>query len=136
MMRKWLAGLLLVSPLSLAADGSWSNHSFGGTLTHGKQVLKSKPVQSPSPLPSGAVASRVYWAIATTGYTPDGFRIRLCSATRCLPLPGFNGEMPLPAGFPAAGPFRFEYHSMGGGRLDSPMTILRNQLTISYRHLR
>lgn len=135
-MRRVGLALLLISPLALAADGSWSSDSFGGTLTRGRLVQKSKPVQSPSPLPAGAVASRVHWKIKTSGYTPDGFRIRLCSATRCLPLSGFNGEIPLPAGFPAAGPFRFEYYAAVGGRLDAPLTVLSNQVTVSYRLVR
>ncbi|MGK3631588.1 flagellar protein FlhE [Enterobacter cloacae] len=133
MMRAVLA-LLLVSPLAVAADGSWSGESFGGTLTRGQMVLKSKPVQSPSPLPAGVVASRVYWKIQTDGLIPVGFRIRLCSAARCLTLPGFAGELPLPAGMPAGGPFRFEYYSVAGGRLDTPLTVLSNQVTVSYRN--
>lgn len=133
MIRAALA-LLLVSPLAVAADGSWSSSSFGGTMTLGQQVLKSKPVQSPSPLPAGAVASRVHWKIKTHGLTPVGFRIRLCSAARCLTLPGVVGEMTLPAGMPAGGPFRFEYYSVAGGRLDAPLTVLSNQVTVSYRH--
>ncbi|STQ10809.1 flagellar protein FlhE [Enterobacter cloacae] len=101
-MRAVLA-LLLVSPLAVAADGSWSGESFGGTLTRGQMVLKSKPVQSPSPLPAGAVASRVYWKIQTDGLTPAGFRIRLCSTTRCLRLPGFAGELPCLPGYQPPG---------------------------------
>ena len=132
-MTRWVPGLLLISPLVMAADASWSSSSFGGTMTRGQQVLKSKPVQSPSPLPAGAVASRVHWKIATHGLTPPGFRIRLCSAARCLPLSGFSGEQPLPAGMPAGGPFRFEYYSAAGGRLDAPLTVLSNQVTVSYR---
>ena len=133
MMRAALA-LLLVSPLAVAADGSWSSSSFGGTMTLGQQVLKSKPVQSPSPLPAWAAASRVHWKIKTHGLTPVGFRIRLCSAARCLTLPDVVGEMTLPAGMPAGGPFRFEYYSVAGGRLDAPLTVLSNQVTVSYRH--
>ncbi|HFK6080094.1 TPA: flagellar protein FlhE [Enterobacter cloacae] len=133
-MRRAVLALLLVSPLAVAADGSWSGESFGGVMTRGQLVLKSKPVQSPSPLPAGAVASRVYWKIQTDGLTPPGFRIRLCSTTRCLTLPGFAGELPLPAGMPAAGPFRFEYSSVAGGRLDTPLTVLSNQVTVSYRN--
>lgn len=133
-MRRAGLALLLVSPLAMAADGSWSASSFGGTMTRGQVVLKSKPVQSPSPLPAGAVASRVHWKIQTSGLTPAGFRIRLCSATRCLTLPGFAGELPLPAGMPAGGPFRFEYYSVAGGRLDTPLTVLKNLVTVSYRN--
>lgn len=133
-MKRTGLGLLLLSPLAMAADGSWSSSSFGGTMTLGKQVLKSKPVQSPSPLPAGAVASRVHWKIATHGPTPPGFRIRLCSAARCLPLPGVAGEQPLPAGMPAGGPFRFEYYSAAGGHFDAPLTVLSNQVTVSYRN--
>lgn len=133
-MRRAGLGLLLLTPLAMAADGSWSGSSFGGTMTRGQVVLKSKPVQNPSPLPAGAVASRVNWKIQTDGLTPAGFRIRLCSATRCLTLPGYAGELPLPAGMPAGGPFRFEYYSVAGGRFDTPLTVLSNQVTVSYRY--
>lgn len=133
-MRRAGLGLLLLTPLAMAADGSWSGSSFGGTMTRGQVVLKSKPVQSPSPLPAGAVASRVNWKIQADGLTPAGFRIRLCSATRCLRLPGYAGELPLPAGMPAGGPFRFEYYSVAGGRFDAPLTVLSNQVTVSYRY--
>ncbi|WP_457947313.1 flagellar protein FlhE [Enterobacter mori] len=135
MIRAGIA-LLLVSPLAIAADGAWSSQSFGGTLTRDHQVLKSKPVQSPSPLPAGAVASRVNWKISSHGLIPAGFRIRLCSAARCLPLSGFSGEQPLPADMPAGGPFRFEYYSVAGGGLDAPFTVLSNQVTVSYRNRR
>jgi len=125
--------LLLISPLAIAADGSWSNQSFGGTLTRGQQVLKSKPVQSASPLPAGAVATRVNWKIATDGLTPAGFRIRLCSTAHCITLPSVAGERSLPRGMPAGGPFRFEYYSVAGGRFETPLTVLSNQITVSYR---
>lgn len=132
MMKMGVAGLLFLSPLAFAADGAWTSQSFGGTLTRGQQTLKSKPVQNPSPLPGGAVASRVWWKIHADGPTPVGFRIRLCSNNRCLMLPGVAGEMPLPAGFPADGPFRFEYFSPARGPLHPQLTILSNQVTISY----
>lgn len=128
--------LLLVSPLAIAADGSWSSQSFGGSLTLGQQVLRSKPLQSPSPLPAGVVATRVNWKIQTDGLTPVGFRIRLCSAARCITLPGVAGERSLPGGMPAGGPFRFEYYSIAGGRFEAPLTVVRNQITVSYRHSR
>lgn len=133
-MMKAALALLLVSPLATAADGSWSGQSFGGTMTRGQKVLKSRPVQSPSPLPAGAVASRVSWRIETYGLVPADFRIMLCSPSRCMTLPGMGGEMPMSAGMPASGPFRFEYYSMTGGRSDAPLTVLSNQMTVSYRN--
>ncbi|OQD48735.1 flagellar protein FlhE [Enterobacter cancerogenus] len=132
-MRRAALALFLVSPLTVAAEGSWSSQSFGGTLTRGQHVLKSKPVQSLSPLPAGAVATRVNWKIQMNGLTPVGFRIRLCSASRCMPLPGVAGERSLPGGMPAGGPFRFEYYSVAGGRFETPLTVLSNQITVSYR---
>lgn len=131
-MRKFGLGLILASPLAIAADGSWSNQSFGGTITRENQTLKSKPVQSPSPLSPGTVATRVYWKINTSGPTPAGFRIRLCSAMRCLKLPGLAGEMALFADIPAGGPFRFEYASPKGGTFNFPLTVMSNQMTVSY----
>lgn len=132
MMTRALAGLMLASPLALAADGSWSSQSFGGTMTRGGQVVKSRPVQSPSPLASGATASRAYWKISTNGPTPVGMRIRLCSAARCLMLPGMAGEIALPTDMSPGGPFRFEYATARGGIFSSPVTVLSNVLTVTY----
>jgi hypothetical protein len=70
MSKPYLAGLLLISPWALAAGGSWSSESFGGTMTRGQQSVKSKPLQSPSPLPPGARATTVHW----NGW-PYAFRI-------------------------------------------------------------
>lgn len=132
MSKPYLAGLLLISPWALAAGGSWSSESFGGTMTRGQQSVKSKPLHSPSPLPPGARATTVHWKIKTDGLTPSGLRIRLCNAARCVRLAGWAGEMPLPAGIAPEGPFRFEYHASEAGTLRSPLTILSNQLTVSY----
>lgn len=90
--------LLLISPLAIAADGSWSNQSFGGTLTRGQQVLKSKPVQSASPLPAGVVASRIHWKIATHGLTPPGFAFACAArhaACRCPVFPASSVCLPV-----------------------------------------
>jgi flagellar protein FlhE len=136
MMNKWLVGWLLLTPMAVAADGSWTSQSFGGTLTQGKQVQKSKPIEAPSPLPSSAVATRLVWKIKADNPPPDGFRIRLCSEIRCIALPGLAGEIPLAAGFAVAGPYRFEYFSLVRGRLTPPLTVLSNQVTVSYRTTR
>ncbi len=40
MSKPYLAGLLLISPWALAASGSWSSESFGGTMTRGQQSVK------------------------------------------------------------------------------------------------
>lgn len=136
MRHKWLAGAFLLSPLAISAGGSWSSESFGGRMTRGQQVLKSKPVQSPSPLPAGTVAFRVSWKVKADGPLPAGFGIRLCTGTRCLTLPGISGEMQLPTGIPPEGPFRFEYVSQAKGELRSPLTVLSNQMTVSYSNRR
>lgn len=132
MMRGMLFGLLLASPLTWAADGSWSSQSFGGMMTRGKQVLQSQPVQPASLPPAGAVAKQLAWKITPDGPTPMGFMIKVCGGNRCLPLSGLRGEMALPAGFPAAGPLRFEYYASVRGVLSPPLTILSNQVTLGF----
>ncbi|EQB1486127.1 flagellar protein FlhE [Enterobacter hormaechei] len=124
--------VLLLAPPAFAADGSWSSHSFGGTLSRGKQVLKSRPVQPAAPLPKGVTPTHLLWKITPDGPTPPGFRIRVCNNLRCLMLRELAGEIPLPAGFPAAGPFRFEYQSVARGEMTPPLTILKNEITIRY----
>lgn len=132
-MRGWiLIGLLMASPLALANQGSWTSHSFGGIVSRGLQVTKSRPVAPTSPLPERAVATRLAWQITPDRYTPAGFTIKLCSGSRCLPLTGLRGEMRLPGNFPASGPFTFEYSVTERGMLAPPLTILRNQITVEY----
>ncbi|MEW5558697.1 flagellar protein FlhE [Enterobacter asburiae] len=133
MMRRALLALLFASPAVWAADGSWTSQSFGGTLTRGQQSLKSRMVQAPSPLPVGSVATRLAWKITPDGPTPVGFSIKICSSSRCLPLTGLTGDLALPAGYPPAGPYRFEYYSPVRGALYPPLTMLRNEVTVQYR---
>jgi len=133
MIRRGLLALLLISSTAVAAEGSWTSQSFGGTLTLGKQRLKSRPVQVPSTLPKGAVASRLSWKIHADRHTPVGFEARVCQGTRCLKLPGLAGEMNVPASFSASGPWRFEYVVTARGPLHPALTILSNQLTLHYQ---
>ncbi|MFJ5159151.1 flagellar protein FlhE [Pantoea sp. NPDC088449] len=125
--------LLAASPLAGAASGSWSSASYGGTLTHGKQRLKSRPVQSTGALPQHASAETLQWQIKMDGPAPQGLRLQFCSVSRCVPLPAQQGEITLPVGFPAAGPFHFEYFSIRRGPLQPPLTVLSNQVTIGYQ---
>ncbi|MFP2239420.1 flagellar protein FlhE [Pseudescherichia vulneris] len=133
MIRAGILALLFVAPVAQAANGSWTSQSFGGTLTRGQQTLKSRPIQAASALPKGAVATRLSWKITPDGPTPVGFRIQICSGHRCVALPGLRGEITLPAGYPAAGPYRFEYLSVARGPLYPPLGVLSNQITVEYR---
>ncbi|WP_343552920.1 flagellar protein FlhE [Pantoea sp.] len=133
MMRRLLLLSLVISPLALASDGSWSSQSFGGMMTRGQQVVKSQPVHPTSALPAGAIAKQLTWKISPDGPTPMGFMIKVCGGNRCLPLSGLSGEMPLPVSFPAGGPLRFEYYSSVRGNLSPPLTLLSNQVTVEYR---
>jgi len=128
--------LMIAAPLACAGTGSWSSESFGGEITHGKQWLKSRPIQSMSLLPRHAQAKRLVWKIKTDAQAPLGFRIRFCSENRCVNLPTQQGEIVLPAGIPAAGPFRFEYYAPLKGPFLKPLTVLSNQVTISYHFTR
>ncbi|WP_182056696.1 flagellar protein FlhE [Pantoea sp. ME81] len=132
-MRSWMwVGLLLFSPLALAAEGSWSSQSFGGVITQGKQVFKSRPVQPAVPLPAGAMARHLAWRIAVDGPVPMGFQVQVCGGGRCVRLPGLRGEMALPHGFPAGGPLWFEYFSAVRGTIAPAVTVLSNQVTVGY----
>lgn len=135
MIRRGLLAILLTSSTAVAAEGSWSSQSFGGTLSLGKQTLTSRAIQVSSSLPAGAVAQRVAWKISTDRHTPVGFQAKICGGGRCLPLPGMAGEIPLPAGFPAGGPFHFEYTVAVRGPLHPALTVLSNQLTVHYHTL-
>ena len=133
MIRRGLLALLLASASAVAADGSWSSQSFGGTLTLGKQPLRSQPVQASAALPKGAFAQRLAWKIHSDSHAPVGFEAKVCHATRCLKLPGLAGEITLPAGFPASGPFEFEYVIAVRGPLRPALTVMSNQVTVHYR---
>ncbi len=134
MMRGWmLIGLLVASPLALAADGSWSSSSFGGVMTRGQQLLRSRPIQPQTPPPAGAVARTLAWKITPDRPTPAGFSSKICADGRCLALAGLSGELKLPAGFPAGGPWRFEYYASVRGVLAPPLTILSNELTLGFK---
>ncbi|MGK3113820.1 flagellar protein FlhE [Candidatus Pantoea formicae] len=133
-MRGWMwCGLLVMSPLAMAADGSWSSSSFGGMLSQGKQTLKSRPVQPDIAPPPGAIAATLAWRITTDGNVPMGFRVQVCGGNRCVRLSGLSGEMALPADFPAGGPLWFEYVSTVRGVIAPSVTILSNQVTLGYR---
>ncbi|MFK3660854.1 flagellar protein FlhE [Scandinavium sp. NPDC088450] len=133
MIHRGLLALLFASTTAMAADGSWSSQSFGGTLTLGKQPLRSQPVKVSSPLPQGAVAKRLAWKIHTDRHAPVGFEAKVCHGTRCLKLPGLAGEITLPAGFPANGPFEFEYVIAVRGPVSPALTVTRNAVTVHYR---
>ena len=131
-MRVWILLALFFTAVAQASEGSWNSQSFGGVLTHGKQVLTSKPVRAPSPLPANALVHRLSWKISTASVPPPGFEIKVCSNIRCLSLPGLAGEIALPAGFPAAGPYYFKYYVATRGSLAAPLILLNNQVTVSY----
>ena len=132
-MRFSALALLLASPLALANAGSWNSQSFGGTLMHGQQWMKSKPVAPAAALPKRAVATRISWKITADGMPPPGFKIKLCSSRRCLTLPSLSGDITPPGSIPAEGPWRFEYYSAARGPLLPVLTILSNQLSVQYR---
>ena len=132
-MRMFLSALLLVSPLALAAEGSWTSRSFGGTLVHGQQRLISQPVAPASALPTNAVATRISWKITPEKQPASGLKIKLCTGSRCLPLPSLSGEMTSSGNLPAEGPWRFEYLSTVRGPMFPVLTLLSNQLSVQYR---
>lgn len=133
MMPRWMwCGLLVASSPALAYQGSWSSHSFGGMMTQGKQVLKSRPVAPASALPPHSLARSLAWKITLDGPPPMGLRIQICGGNRCVRLPGLQGEIALPPGFPAGGPLWFEYISSVGGAISPPVTLLNNQVTVQY----
>jgi Flagellar protein FlhE. len=135
-MRAYALALLLISPLAMAVDGSWTSQGYGGTLVHGQQWLQSQPVAPSSALPARAVAARISWKITPDRKPSQALKMKLCSANRCLPLSSLRGELTPPGYFPAEGPWRFEYMAATRGPLYPALTLLTNQLSVQYRIVR
>ncbi|TKV07846.1 flagellar protein FlhE [Citrobacter sp. wls619] len=124
--------LLLQSSLVLAGEFSWSSQSFGGMLTRGGQVLKSKQLQPSSPFNGRAIPTKLVWKIIPDGRIPADLKIKFCSLDGCLTLPDLAGEISFPSGYSASWPYRFEYVLMTRGVISPPLTILSNQITVNY----
>ena len=131
---KQFAGLILLLTVmpAMAGGGSWSSQSYGGILTRGQYLLKSRQISPDLPSPKKAVAMRLSWKILLDNPPPPGFSMRVCGGRHCLPLPSLTGELTAPALFPASGPVTFEYYSTVRGALTPAVTVLSNQVTVSY----
>lgn len=132
MMRALLFLILMYSALASAGSGSWSSESGGGTLTLGKMVVTGKPVSPALPIPARAKPAWISWKIVTSRPAPVGFIARVCSKNRCLSLPSMAGQLTLPAGFSASGPYFFEYYVSTRGVIYPSLTVLSNHLTLGY----
>ncbi|WP_312629442.1 flagellar protein FlhE [Scandinavium sp.] len=124
---------LLLSPLlaCAASGGGWNGYSVGGTLHMGKQELVSRPLQPNLP-PHGRI-HRIAWQITLLRPQPAGLKIKLCSQQRCLPLSSLSGRLEVHNTFLARGPFYFVYYVGTPGRLSNPMTVVKNELSITYK---
>lgn len=125
---------LLVLPAAVAAkEGAWSATSAGGSVSTGKQVLRSRPLFSPDDIPSSARLVRFSWRITLLSPPPPGLQIKLCRIDKCLVLPSLTGQRRVNIPLSAVGEFRFIYVVNRIGQLQPPLNVVRNQLTVNYR---
>lgn len=129
-MRRFTVVLLLF-PL-LAQASSWTQKTAGAIISRGRQPVSGVMLKPPAGVPAKAVATRVTWHI--TPLSPSGrLDIALCSAGRCIPLYALSGQSQLPPGFRASAPFTFFYRFPQSGPITSPLNIVSQQLTVSWR---
>ncbi|QNQ21563.1 flagellar protein FlhE [Kosakonia sp. SMBL-WEM22] len=128
-----LMSLLLALPAAASQQGAWSATSAGGSVSIGKQVLRSRPLHAPDAIPSSANITRIAWRITLLTPPPSGLQVKLCRIDKCLLLPALAGTLSVKIPLAAKGEFRFIYSINRAGQLQSPLNVLRNQLTVNYR---
>lgn len=132
-----LIALLLILPISSAtlasSGGSWSRLAGGCTLTVGNQTMSSPSLLAPEGLAPDAHVMQISWRIVPLSPVPAGFTVQLCRSDQCRTLPTLNGSLRLKQSVPAAGDFRFVYTVAHKGQLHPAVTVVSNQLTVSYR---
>ena len=134
MKQTWLllCTLLALPAAVVASEGSWSASAAGGTTHTGKQLLRSRPLHSPSALSPDARIAHFSWRITLLAPPPPGLQIKLCRIDKCSPLPTLAGERSVAIPLSAVGEFRFIYFVNRVGRLQPPLNVVRNQLTVNY----
>ncbi|WP_130831347.1 flagellar protein FlhE [[Erwinia] mediterraneensis] len=131
--RVIVLALVALPLLAQAASGTWSKKSAGGVVSVGHQVLVSRALVAPVPLPGSASATRITWHIRLLNPPPVGLEIKLCTPARCVPLKALSGELQCTLPLSPAGPFRFIYSVAHHGQLIPALNVVSNQLTVTYR---
>lgn len=127
------AALITLPLLAQGASGTWSKKGAGGIVSVGRQILVSRELSSPVPLPSRASAVRIAWRIQLLNPPPPGLAIKLCTPARCVPLAALSGQLNRNIALSPAGPFRFIYSVEQTGQLIPALNVVSNQLTVTYR---
>lgn len=128
-----ILALLALPVAAQATGGAWSRTSAGGSVSVGKQLLRGRPLFSPSSVPPSATMTRFSWRITLLSPPPPGLQIKLCRSDKCFPLPALAGQRTLDAPFSAAGEFRFIYSVNSLGQLKPALNVVSNQLTVNYQ---
>lgn len=128
-----LCTLLALPAAAFAKEGAWSDATAGGSVSVGKQLLRGRPLHSPSAIPSSARIVRFSWRVTLLSPPPPGLQIKLCRSDKCLLLPALAGTRSVTIPLSAVGEFRFVYSVNSLGQLQPPLNVVRNQLTVNYR---
>lgn len=125
--------LLTLPAAATSTSGSWSRSSAGGSVSVGKQLLRGRPLFSPSALPSSATVTHFSWRITLLSPPPPGLQIKLCRSDKCFLLPSLAGQRIVDHPLSPAGEFRFIYSVNSLGQLRPALNVVSNQLTVNYR---
>lgn len=125
--------LLLLLPLFAQAsgEGTWQASSVGVTLSN-RGVVASSRVLAPTQ-PVNGMMTLVAWRYELIGPTPAGLLVKLCSATRCVPIEGQSGTTRGLTNVAASEPLRFVWEVPGGGKMFPPLRVQSNQVIVNYQ---
>jgi len=125
--------LLAVALTAQAVNGSWSGSAAGGRVSVGQQLLVSRPISPPGPLPAAARVTRIAWRIELLDPPPPGLRIKLCAPSACFALASLSGVQPVTRPLSPGDTFRFIYWVESRGALTPALQVVSNRLTLNYR---
>jgi flagellar protein FlhE len=131
--RYLLLTLLGVALTAQGVNGSWSSSAVGGRVSVGQQLLVSRPLAPPGPLPAAARVTRIAWRIELLDPPPPGLRIKLCTPSLCFPLASLSGAQPITQPLSPGETFRFLYSVESRGVLTPALQVVSNRLTLNYR---
>lgn len=129
-----MLGWLVLSASAVGKSGSWSESSVGGQVSTGQQLLVSRPIRPPAPLPASASITSLKWHITLLTPPPPGLQIKLCGQV-CFPLQSLSGTIQPATAYPANGVFYFIYSVNSRGPLMPALQVVSNQLTVNYHQV-
>lgn len=124
---------VLANSVQAGTAGSWTQESYGGKVSVGRQELKSQPLQPSGIIPTKATVTRIYWKISLLTPQPQGLKIRLCHSRRCESLKTLSGEFTPKLPWHADDTYYFTYTVNTKGQLKPSLHILKNTLTLNYK---